>query len=186
MPSTKYLFPTFLNERCTPKAFHKWLERKAETHKKRDRERGHQTATREAYMISIHKAVVDSGGLDDYTGETLAWEKISTWDNAKSKEGGRAYKKSFWDLPTVDHCGDDLTANAFRICSWRTNDSKNDLTDDELIEFCRIILDHHENKSTLKSAAQEAQTPAARILVSSKSSHQTEVACQPLGVEVHG
>jgi hypothetical protein len=46
-------------------------------------------------MIAIHKAVVASAGLDDYTGQELAWDKISTYDNAKSKEGGRKYKKSF-------------------------------------------------------------------------------------------
>lgn len=147
MPSNKYPCPNFLDDHCTPKAFHKWLERKARTHVKRDRERGHKVATREAYMIAIHNAVIDSGGLDDYTGERLAWEKISTWDNVKSKAGRRAYKKSFWDLPTVDHCGDDLTANAFRICSWRTNDSKNDLSDEDLIAFCRIVLAHHGRKS---------------------------------------
>lgn len=146
MPSFKYQFPDFLNERCTPEAYHRWLARKAIAHVKRDRKRGHIAATREAYMIAIHKAVISSAGLDDYTGEKLAWEKISTYDNAKSKEGRREYKKSFWDLPTVDHCGEDITANSFRICSWRTNDSKNDLTDDELIKFCRIILAHDEKK----------------------------------------
>lgn len=117
-------------------------------HVKRDRQRGHTAATREAYMLAIHKAVVASGGLDDYTGQKLAWNKISTYDNAKSKEGRRDYKKSFWDLPTVDHWGDDLTANAFRICCWRTNDCKNDLNDEELIAFCRIVLSYHDNKSS--------------------------------------
>lgn len=151
MPSTKYLFPAFLNERCAPEAYHRWLGRKAMAHVKRDRKRGHDAVTREAYMIAIHNAVIASGGLDDYTGETLAWEKISTYDNAKSKKGRREYKKSLWDLPTVDHFGEDITANAFRICSWRTNDSKNDLTDDELIEFCKIIISHHEKKSAEKS-----------------------------------
>jgi hypothetical protein len=99
-------------------------------------------------MLAIHRAVVASGGFDNYTGQKLAWNKISTYDNAKSKEGKRNYKKSFWDLPTVDHWGDDLTANAFRICSWRTNDCKNDLNDGELIAFCRIVLTYHENKLT--------------------------------------
>jgi len=150
MPSKKYSLPDFLIGRCEPAAYVRWLSRKAIAHVKRDRKRDHTEATRAAYMTAIHKAVLDSNGLDDYTGEKLAWEKISKYDNAKAKEGRREYKKSFWDLPTVDHWGDDLTANAFRICSWRTNDSKNDLSDDELIEFCRTILAHSEKKSTMK------------------------------------
>jgi hypothetical protein len=146
MSSKKYPFPEFLIGQCEQTAYIRWLSRKALAHVKRDRHRGHTAATREAYMLAIHKAVVASGGLDDYTGEELAWNKISTYDNAKSKEGRRQYKKPFWDLPTVDHWGDDLTANAFRICSWRTNDCKNDLDDEELIAFCRIVLSHHESR----------------------------------------
>ena len=148
MPSKKYPLPEFLIGRCEPATYVRWLGRKAMAHVKRDRKRDHGKATREAYMIAIHKAVISSAGFDDYTGERLSWEKISTYDNAKSKEGRRLYKRSFWDLPTVDHYGDDLTANAFRICSWRTNDCKNDLNDDELLEFCRIVLSYHDNKSS--------------------------------------
>jgi len=140
--SDKNPFPSFLTEACTPAAYYRWLSRKATAHVKRDRGRNHNLATREAYMLAIHKAVVTSGGLDDYTGQKLDWRKISTYDNAKSKEGRRDYKRSFWDLPTVDHWGDDLTANTFRICSWRTNDCKNDLNDEELIAFCRIVLSY--------------------------------------------
>src|ERR1700730_4117755 len=117
MSLKKYSLPEFLINRCEPSAYVRWLSRKAIAHVKRDRKRQHTAATREAYMVAIHKAVLQSGGLDDYTGEPLAWEKISTYDNAKSKAGKRDYKKSFWDLPTVDHYGDDITANAFRICS---------------------------------------------------------------------
>lgn len=149
MPSIKYSLPECLSGQCDPLTYQRWLGRKAKAHVKRDRARGHTAATREAYMVAIHKAVIASGGLDDYTGEELAWDKISTYDNEKSKAGRRQYKKEFWNLPTVDHCGEDLTANAFRICSWRTNDCKNDLSDEELIKFCRIVLDH---KGTSPSA----------------------------------
>lgn len=64
-------------------------------------------------MVAIHAAVIRSGGVDDYTGEELAWENINTYDNEKSRVGRRSYKKSFWSLPTVDHFGDDLTADEF-------------------------------------------------------------------------
>jgi hypothetical protein len=146
MPSIKYQLPDFLIGRCKPQAYLKWLSRKAVAHVKRDRKRGHETASRESYMKAIHQAVTKSGGLDYYTGEPLAWDIISTYDNAKSKEGRRTYKKSFWNLPTVDHFGEDLTANSFKICSWRTNDCKNDLSQEELIEFCQLVLAYYKKR----------------------------------------
>jgi len=95
-------------------------------------------------MRAIHEAVVASNGKDAYTGEQLAWELISTYDNKKSKVGRREYKKSFGLLPTVDHVSDGLSAPNFKICSWRSNDCKNDLSSDELLDFCRAVLAHHE------------------------------------------
>ncbi len=102
-------------------------------------------------MIAIHAEVLRSKGLDAYTGEDLAWENINTYDNAKSKEGRRQYKKALGNIPTVDHFGDDLTADEFRICSWRTNDCKNDLSDEELVQFCQAVLAHDKKKARQKS-----------------------------------
>ena len=150
MVSKKYLFPEFLIGRCTPEDYLKWLNGRAISHARRDRKRGHSGARREAYMIAIHAAVIRSRGVDDYTGEDLAWENINSYDNAKSKEGRRLYKKSLGMMPTVDHFGDDLTADEFRICSWRTNDCKNDLSEEELVEFCRAILAYDKKKARLK------------------------------------
>ncbi len=66
------------------------------------RKRGNTSATRETYMMAIHAAVIACAGKDCYTGEDLAWEKISTYDNDASQNGRRDYKKSLWALPTVD------------------------------------------------------------------------------------
>jgi hypothetical protein len=90
------------------------------------------------------KAVLESGGLDTYTGEPLAWELISTYDNDSSKSGKRAYKKQFALLPTVDHLDEGLGAPSFAICSWRSNDCKNDLDGSELLDFCRKVLAYAE------------------------------------------
>ncbi len=144
MASKKYALPTFLTGRVSPESYVRWLSRKAVAHIKRDRRRGNTTAMREAYMMAIHEAVVACAGRDCYTGEELAWEQISTYDNDASKSGRRDYKKALWALPTVDHVGDGLTAPNFKICSWRTNDCKNDLSADELLSFCRSILAYHE------------------------------------------
>ncbi len=151
MASKKYLFPEFLIGRCRPEDYLKWLNGRAISHARRDRKRGYTEARREAYMIAIHAEVLRSKGLDAYTGEDLAWENINTYDNAKSKEGRRQYKKALGNIPTVDHFGDDLTADEFRICSWRTNDCKNDLSDEELVQFCQAVLAHDKKKARQKS-----------------------------------
>ena len=95
-------------------------------------------------MIAIHQAIVKSDGLDEYTGELLDWNLISAYNNEDSKKGRRAYKKRFAKLPTVDHVGDGTGPANFVICGWRTNDCKNDLPREELIEFCRMVLTHHD------------------------------------------
>ena len=46
----------------------------------------------------------------------------------------RAYKKGLGNLPTIDHVGDGLGPANFKICSWRVNDAKHDLTNDEFLE----------------------------------------------------
>ena len=139
----KYERPDFLHERCTPEAYYRWLDRKADAHCKRDRKRGNPAATREAYMIAIHQAVLASNGLDAYTGQPLAWELISTYENNASRLGKRDYKKQFAQLPTVDHVGDGRGKPQFRICSWQTNDAKSDLSEEEFLELCRAVVRHH-------------------------------------------
>ena len=84
--------------------------------------------------------MIESEGFDYYTGEQLDWSLISTYDNSQSKQLGRAYKKRFEFLPSVDHVDDGLGPANFKICGWRTNDCKNDLSHEELQEFCKLVL----------------------------------------------
>ena len=141
----KYPLPSFLEGICTPEKFEKWLERKARCHVKRDRKKKLK-ATRELYKSSIYNAVIQSKGLDVYTGKKLHWDLISKYDNDTAKIKGRDIKKDFGDLPTVDHCYDDANNLEFKICSWRVNDSKNDLTLEEFITLCQEILNYHSKK----------------------------------------
>lgn len=141
----KYAVPEFLLGMLDQAAYQRWLSRKAVTHKRRDRARGNATATRESYMLAIHNAVLRSGGRDEYTGLPLHWDRVSTYDNKRAGAEGRAYKKSYADLPTVDHVGDGLGPADFAICSWRVNDAKNDLTMGEFLEVCRQVLRHDES-----------------------------------------
>jgi hypothetical protein len=143
--SPKYVPPTFLPASTTAAAYGRWLQRKAQAHAKRDKKRGNTHATIEKYKIEIHRAVIASEGLDDYTGEPLDWSLISKYDNVKSKLERRIYKASFAALPTVDHVGDGLGHAEFRICGWRTNDLKNDLSHNELVDLCRKVVTHFES-----------------------------------------
>lgn len=62
------------------------------------------------------------------------------YDNEQSNKHGRNYKKRFVMLPSVDHVGDGKGPADFKICAWRTNDAKNDLSYEELLEFCRKVI----------------------------------------------
>ena len=125
--------------------YERWLYRKAAAHVKRDRARGNTTATNESYKIAIHKAVCESDGKDACTDEELDWSLLSKYDNEQSKKHGRNYKKQFALLPSVDHVGDGTGEADFKICAWRTNDAKNDLSYPELVELCTKILNVYNN-----------------------------------------
>ncbi len=138
--------PEFLASVMDLKTYREWLNDKAAAVRKRDRNRGNASARGQDYRDAIHEAVLRCRGRDEYTGLPLDWRKIlpsNRYDNEKSHEGGRAYKKEwFKDLPTVDHVGDGLGKPEFAICSGRVNDSKSDLELREFLELCRQILAH--------------------------------------------
>jgi hypothetical protein len=144
----KYQLPPVLAGAVDQRIYERWLARKAAAHVKRDRKRGNSAALIEAYKLAIHKAVQISGGADAYTGEKLQWDLLSKYNNEDSKLGRRVYKATLALLPTVDHVGDGLSAADFRICSWRTNDAKGDLTHDDFVVLCRRVVDHYSGMKT--------------------------------------
>jgi hypothetical protein len=138
----KRQLPEFLIGKVSAEQYARWLDRKAATHVKRDRKRDFDGAAGAAYRDAIHQAVLLSEGRDAYTGEDLHWELLSEYDNEKSKAGRSAYKASFGLLPTVDHLDTAASAKSFRICAWRTNDAKNDLSHGSFLELCERALRH--------------------------------------------
>ncbi len=81
-----------------------------------------------------------SNGLDPYTGEHLDWSLIQKWNNNESQRGGAAYKTRFALLPSVDHvqgAGEDAR---FKICAWRTNDAKSDLSYADFLDLCEKVV----------------------------------------------
>ncbi|SMN10522.1 hypothetical protein SPBRAN_615 [uncultured Candidatus Thioglobus sp.] len=141
MKQRKYQLPDFLTDSHEQDHYDKWLQRKSQSHLKRDRKRGNKSATGKEYKEAIHKAVCDCGGFDAYTGEKLNWGLLSKWNNNEVQEGRREYRRKFALLPSVDHVGDGIGQADFEICSWRTNDAKSDLSLDEFKELCRKVLE---------------------------------------------
>lgn len=122
----------------------RWLRHKARAHLIRDRKRFPELdLTGEKYRTDIHKAVCDHGTHDFYTGESLDWKLVSTYDNDQSKAGKTAYKLGFALLPTVDHVFEPDGTWRFVICGWRTNDAKNDMTHAEFVGLCQRVVAHH-------------------------------------------
>jgi hypothetical protein len=139
----KYQIPDFLSSTTvTQVSYEKWLRGRAAAHIKRDRKRGNTTARNEAYKMAIHHAVEQCGGYDHYTGERLDWSLLCKYSNEESKAQGRRYKATLALLPSVDHLGDGRGEADFKICAWRTNDAKNDLTHDEFVVLCRRVVSH--------------------------------------------
>jgi hypothetical protein len=164
-----YPLPSFLDGRCTPEQYRRWVFAKAAAHHERDTGRGNTAITRQAYRRAIHQAVLDSAGVDAYTGLHLDWHLISTYDNEKSREQRRAYKKGLGNLPTVDHVGDGLGAPDFKICSWRVNDAKHDLTLEEFIELCQQVLKH--SGFSVTPAVLSASEPEPASITRTESPH---------------
>ncbi|HLJ88537.1 MAG TPA: hypothetical protein VKZ53_17080 [Candidatus Angelobacter sp.] len=97
--------------------------------------------------MAIHRAVQCCGGHDCYTGEQLDWSLLCKYSNEESRAQGRHYKAKFALLPSVDHVGDGLGEADFKICAWRTNDAKNDLSYNDFVTLCRNVVAHFEGHS---------------------------------------
>lgn len=147
MNPPKYEMPAFLPSEIKQPKYQKWLHGRAVAHCRRDKKRGNTTATTEAYKIAIHDAVTRCGGHDHYTGELLEWSLLGQYRNAESKAQKRRFKSKFALLPSVDHVGDGLSEADFKICAWRTNDAKSDLTHDQFVALCRLVVTHFDRAS---------------------------------------
>jgi len=157
----KYPLPAFLERRCIPSEFYKWLDVKADTMLKRDRKRGKpyaQTATKSTYKGAVYAAVLKSGKRDPYTGDLLAWELIGTWDT--STDHPEEYKKQFALMPTVDHTNPDVLE--FEICSWLVNECKSYLSPKEFVRICRKVVNHSKKSNHKKFIAALGRQPEER------------------------
>jgi hypothetical protein len=140
MTQITYDLPPFLFGTVDIATYRKWLTRKTQAHLKRDRARGNTAETYSSYKQAIQRAVMASGAKDAYTNEVLDWTLIGKYNNEESSKYRRDYRRRFALLPTIDHVGDGSGEPNFKICGWRTNDVKNDLTLEELLEFAHLLI----------------------------------------------
>lgn len=131
--------PEFLEDEVKSQ-YVRWLNRKTNALVRRDRRRWKQDITWSGYKKAVHNAAVRSKGLDAYTGERLDWSLISQYKNSEARRLGSEYKRRMALLPTVDHADPESRQPDFRICGWRTNDWKSDLTVEGLVDMCERFL----------------------------------------------
>jgi hypothetical protein len=144
----KYQLPAFLEGKITQAHYKRWLHRKAMAHVRRDRKRGSKEVTNSEYKLWIHRAVELCNGKDTYTQEELDWTLLSEYDNDESKMHRGEYKKLFALLPSVDHVCNITGPPEFKICAWRTNDAKNDLSYQDFVNLCRKVIRVADNVSS--------------------------------------
>ena len=140
-----YELPNCLKKKISKEIYIKWLDRKAGSLRRRDRKNSH--ATKKGYKEAIHQAVNQSKGRDAYTGGKLVWSLISKWKNEDAKKGGDEYMRRFALLPTVDHFSGRGSKPDFRICSWRTNDAKGNMSLKEFRDFCKKVIRYSKYRS---------------------------------------
>jgi hypothetical protein len=87
---------------------------------------------------------------------------LSKYYNAASRQYGLAYKKKFALLPSVDHVRDGKGPADFKICAWRTNDSKNDLSSEELLELCEKVM-KAANLAAARDGVQDELPPSSPL-----------------------
>ena len=134
--------------------YSRWLKGRAAAHRKRDFARAQKTGlpppAQKVYVEKIHKAVLRSGGTDEYTGDLLDWSLIGVWSNEEASARGAAYKRKHSRKPTVDHIHDEdgrpLALDDLRICSWALNDAKGDLSFADFESLCRRVIETSERR----------------------------------------
>ena len=93
------------------------------------------------YRSKICEAIknIPDAGKDYYTEEKLNWDLIGQYNNSNAQQEGKAYKRKFALMPTVDHINAEAKPE-FVICSWRMNDAKNDLSEFAFTKLCIRFL----------------------------------------------
>ena len=115
------------------------IRKKAEVVTRRDKRRGGKYSVKEA-IEAIHQAFHRCNGFDPYDGSKLNPKLLGEYKNEDAKAEGAAHKRRFAMLPTVDHVKAEPEPD-FEIVSWQTNDAKGDMSPEEVIAYCRRVVE---------------------------------------------
>jgi hypothetical protein len=135
-----YFLPSFLVGIISEEVYIRWLLKRARQLHDRDVGQGRPyglAGSGALYKAEIHAAVIATGLLDPYTGETMDYKLIGTWDTSVDQPEG--YSRQFRLMPSVDHVDPWATELHMEICSLRINRCKGSLTPDEFVEVCRKV-----------------------------------------------
>lgn len=142
-----YKLPEMLKGKCEEDTCRGWLECQKRRHSKRYS--WISSLLTVSVKWAIHQAVKARDGNDPYTGSPLRWDLIKSYNNDEAKKKGRAYKRRFADMPTLDHIFDDNdNLTGFEIVSWQLNDCKNDLCPEEFVKLCRAVAIYRNKKKS--------------------------------------
>ena len=124
--------------------FSEWVMKKGYSLYQRDLKRTKEKKfkyTYTDYRSKICEAIqnIPDAGKDYYTGKKLNWDLIGQYNNSDAQQEGKAYKRKFALMPTVDHINAEAKPE-FVICSWRMNDAKNDLSEFAFTKLCIRFL----------------------------------------------
>ena len=103
----------------------------------------------EKYFTAVCKAIKSCEGKDYYTGKPLNWQitlepKKESPD--REKQGVETAERQ--ERVTFDHLnGRNLEDLQFALCAGKTNDAKNDLTEDEFLALCEAVYNYKKSKS---------------------------------------
>jgi hypothetical protein len=154
MANCIYPVPEVLEGLLTPAEYNELVRVKAWALLKRDRKRklpGVLTSSIELYKETVNSAFAAGGLFDPYTGETLEWKLVRTWDPKKAKNDPD-YEKQFYLMPTIDHIDPYGDVLAFAVCSWEVNCCKSFLNPQEFIGLCGRIVNHRQTELKSKDS----------------------------------
>ena len=119
----------------------------------------------------LHRALIQSCGLDLYTGEALAWHLLN--GKKSTKPGRQAHcRRGRW--PSVDHFSG-VESPDFRICSGLVNAAKGALSHAHFVALCRRVTDV---ESAMEAGGVVPRARADRLdRLMAASVHRIE--CQP-------
>jgi hypothetical protein len=149
----KYFLPDFLSGIITEQQYIKWLGRKARHIYYADVEAKRPCAANSSakqYKELINAAIHATGKIDPFTGDTMSWTLVGTWDDSKQKDPDEETVKKFGMMPTVDHVDPEGKTAGFEICSWLVNRCKANQTPDEFLALCERIVAFNNLKTTGK------------------------------------